>query len=79
MKVYAENAKFKGYWEGNEDWDSFLKAKHDWTALITKMTEEYSKAGIYSQFLDGQKLIGVFSHFSIQHIDFDKRMPFISL
>ncbi|MCM1327579.1 MAG: hypothetical protein NC094_13170 [Bacteroidales bacterium] len=72
MKVYADNAKINGYWEGNEDWDSFLNARHDWAALIVKMAEDYSKAGIYSQFLDGQKLINVCNRFTTLPIDFGK-------
>ncbi len=71
MKVYAENAKINGYWEGNEDWESFVSAKYDWTALMTKMWEDYSEAGIYSQVLNCQKLVSTFDHFSLRHIDFD--------
>lgn len=71
MKVYADNAQMNGYWEGNGDWDSFLGAKHDWLALMTQMLDDYSQAGVYSQFLNCQKLVGTMSHFNLQHIDFD--------
>lgn len=71
MKTYADNAQMNGYWEGNENWDSFANAKHDWIAIMNRMTDDYSGAGVYSQYLSGQKLVEALSHFSIQHVDFD--------
>ncbi len=72
MKTYADNAQMNGYWEGNEDWDSFVNAKHDWINIMNQMTDDYSQAGIYSQYLNGQKLVTTLSHFSIQHVDWDQ-------
>lgn len=71
MKIYADNAQMNGYWEGNENWDDFVNAKHDWIDIITRITDDYSQAGVYSQSLNGQKLNETLSHFSIQHVDFD--------
>ncbi len=71
MKNYADNAQMNGYWEGNEDWDSFANAKHDWIAIMNRMTDDYSQAGVYSQYLKGQELVLTLSRFSIQHVDFD--------
>lgn len=71
MKNYADNAQMNGYWEGNEDWDSFANAKHDWIAIMNKMTDDYSQAGVYSQYLKGQELVSTLSRFSIRHVDFD--------
>lgn len=71
MKNYADNAQMNGYWEGNEGWDSFANAKHDWIAIMNKMTDDYSQAGVYSQYLKGQELGLTLSRFSIQHMDFD--------
>lgn len=71
MKNYADNAQKNGYWEGNEGWDSFVNAKHDWIAIMNKMTDDYSQAGVYSQYLKGQELVLTLSRFSMQHVDFD--------
>lgn len=71
MKVYADNAQANGYWEGNGSWDDFVNAKHDWLSLMTQMADDYSRAGIYSQSLNCQKLEGTLSHFNIRHMDFD--------
>ncbi len=71
MKVYADNARMNGYWEGNEDLDSFVNAKHDWITMMTRMQDDYSKAGIYSQFLNCQKLGETMSGFSIRFVDFE--------
>lgn len=71
MKVYTDNAKMNGHWEGNDNWEDFINAKHDWIDIMTGMTEDYSHAGVYSQYLNAQKLLGTLSHFSIRHVDFD--------
>lgn len=70
MKVYADNAQANGYWEGNGSWDDFVNAKQDWLSLMMQMADDYSRAGIYSQSLNCQKLEGTLSHFNIQHMDF---------
>lgn len=69
MEVYADNAQMNGYWEGNQDWDSFVDAKHDWMNIMNRMTDDYSQAGIYSQYLNVRKLEVTLSHFSIRHVD----------
>lgn len=71
MKVYADNAQMNGYWEGNGDLDSFADVKYDWIAIMNRMTDDYSQAGIYSQYLKSQELVLTLSHFSIRHVDFD--------
>lgn len=71
LKIYADNAQMNGYWEGNGNLDSFLNAKHDWITIINQMTDDYSQAGVYSQYLSGSKLAVTLSHFSVQHMDFD--------
>ena len=69
MEVYADNAQMNGYWEGNQDWDSFVDAKHDWMDIMNRMTDDYSQAGIYSQYLNVRRLEVTLSHFSIRHVD----------
>ncbi|MBP3460076.1 MAG: hypothetical protein J6K58_12775 [Lachnospiraceae bacterium] len=71
MKVYGENARMNGYWEGNPDLDSFVNAKYDWCAMMIRMQDDYSKAGIYSQFLKCQKLVETMSGFSLRFVDFE--------
>ena len=71
MKVYADNAQINGYWEGNDSWEDFLNAKHDWFDIISRIIGDYSKAGVYSQYVNAQKLLGTLSHFGVPRTDSD--------
>ena len=50
LRLYTDNAKQNGYWEGNASYDDFVQEKHNWTQLTHQMLSDYSEAGIYSQF-----------------------------
>ncbi|MCM1241031.1 MAG: hypothetical protein NC331_16955 [Lachnospiraceae bacterium] len=71
LKVYADNAQMNGIWEGNGSWEDFVNARHDWSAMVTRMADDYFQAGVYSQHLNAMELNDTLSSFCIRHVDFD--------
>lgn len=63
LKIYGDNASMNGYMEAVDTYDAFLDAKNNWLSLMNQMGADYSKAGIYQQFLNCQKLTEVFLKF----------------
>ena len=58
LRLYTDNAKQNGYWEGNASYDDFVMEKHNWTQLTHQMLSDYSEAGIYSQFVSCSNIEG---------------------
>ncbi|MCM1543225.1 MAG: hypothetical protein NC121_18485 [Blautia sp.] len=71
LKVYADNAQMNGIWEGNGSWEDFVNARHDWSAMVTRMADDYFQAGVYSQHLNAMELNDTLSSYCIRHVDFD--------
>ena len=58
------NAQHNGYCNGMGGTDCFVNSKFKWEEIVSKMMEDYLKAGVYRQYQDGVNLMSLFQKFS---------------
>lgn len=60
LNYYRYNASGNGYFEMTNTTDAFHTVKQNWAFMVSSMIADYTKAGLYKQVLDGNKLLGIF-------------------
>ncbi len=71
VKTMMENAAANGYQKGFSGKEAFINQKTDWPAVVSRMTEDYLRAGIYQQYQQGQALLDMMKKFERQEHEED--------
>lgn len=57
LKLYAQNAAYRGYCSDLSGEDAFLNEKVDWTEILNKIMGDYLEAEAYNQYEDCKRLL----------------------
>ena len=69
LRMYADNAKQNGYWEGNGTLEDFVGNKQNWTMMMWQMYHDYSDSGIYSQSANCCNVYDTLRRFELRTVD----------
>lgn len=64
LNVYGINAEHNGYCNSLSGYNTFMNEKFDWSDIVSRIMEDYLKAGAFDQYDRGTHLMAVLERFS---------------